>query len=157
MSTMNFLVIAFGLKAQASKNKVSEDELYNIAKDLKDDLGLGMTDFDSVTDAVYALPQRHREGGRELSTYDLLNTNVQSIKMVGIVPMFATIWEILSGFVSGNHIESSGFSNAYGTAVVEHGKKANQLGEDAKFIAFPVGYRWRSSFSDRFREAARLS
>lgn len=127
-----------------------QKELENVSCALTNFFGRDITrhtEFqDAIKDAVEGLPGSSYENPLLL----LSKIKIQNLKRRDVVPLSATIGDLIGGIVAEDHVDNVALQSSYGKAIVRHGIKTNQLKEGTTFMAFAGEYRWRSKFIEKF-------
>lgn len=80
----------------------------------------------------------------------LSKIEMQNLKRRDVIPLSATIGDLIGGIVAEDHVDNVALQSSHGEAIVKHGIKTNQLKEGVTFMAFAGEYRWRSKFIEKF-------
>jgi len=140
VSAMDLIVHACNLSELIARGRASQDELINVSRTLEDVFGGDITE---------SLIRDHRIDGHEDPPEYLSNMVMEHIRSVKLVPLSATIGEILGRIVTVDHVDNVGLDHHHGETVTNHGIRTNQISEGATFIAFDGAYRWRSVCIDQ--------
>jgi len=75
---------------------------------------------------------------------------IRDLKRYDVVPLDATIGQLLEGVIKAHHVDNIGIKHTHGEAIVRYGIQTKQLNEGDRFIAFVGDYRWRADFVEKF-------
>ena len=104
---------------------------------------------DILEDAVEGLPgASYEDPSSNLSL--LSEINIPSLEMWAVIPMAATIGDLVGGMIGKDHIDYVGLQYNHVDAIIRHGIATNQLSDGVEFVAFTGKYRWRPEFIDKF-------
>ncbi|KIM96941.1 hypothetical protein OIDMADRAFT_183016 [Oidiodendron maius Zn] len=145
------IIFAHHLKEEIAGGKVElQKELENVSSALTDFFGRDITRHENFPDIL----EDAVEGLRGASYKDPLSLlseiNVQSLKFWDVIPMSATIGDLMGGMIGRDHIDKVSLQSSHADAIIRHGIATNQLSEGVEFMAFTGTYRWRPEFIDKF-------
>jgi hypothetical protein len=144
------ITMVFHLKELiAGGNVVLQQELDNVSRALTNFFGRDITRHanfqDIIKDAMECLQCTSYE-----DSFSVLSEMEMQMKCWSVVPLSATISDIVGGIVTKDHTENVGLQYSYGETIVRHGIRTKQLKDGVEFISFIGKYRWRSEFIEKF-------
>lgn len=145
------IILAYHMKELIAEGKEAlQKEFENVSRALTNFFGRDITRHTEFRDAIENAVEDLPEASYEDPLLLLSKIEIQNLKRWDVVPLSATIGDLLGGIVADDHIDNVGLQFSHGETIVRHGVKTNQLKEGVTFMALVGEYRWRPKFIEKF-------